>query len=436
MGSNVVTPGPRTAMARRAAQSALMGSAVEFYDFTLFTTASALFLGPVFFAPLGSRQATVAAFITFGSAFLARPLGAIVLGHVGDRVGRRAALIWSVTLMGVATTGIGLLPGYGTLGIAAPVLLLALRLVQGFSAGGEQAGSNALSLEHAPDSERNRHAAWTMQGVSLGTMLGKVAFLVVVWLPPPALLTWGWRLPFLAAGPLMLVAVAIRRTVSEPPRFTRLAEAGGLARRPAVEVLTGHWRAVLAVAAGSLFAVGGAVLNVYGLSYATAHGTGAGQYLALITAVTALGLLFQPAWARWSDRVGRRPVFVGCCFGAAALYFAYLPALGSGSLVLVGLASVAMMAMWSGANAVSAAWFAELFPTRVRHTGAALGGQLGMVVVGFAPAIMTALEGRAEPDWLPVAVFGATCLVLAGSAGLIAVETYTRSLVDADPVSR
>ena len=423
-------------MARRAARSALLGSAVEFYDFTLFTTASALVLGPVFFAPLGPRQATMAAFVTFGSAFLARPLGAILLGHLGDRVGRRSALIVSVTVMGAATTGIGVLPGYATIGVAAPVMLLILRLLQGFSAGGEQAGSNTLTLEHAPDAERNRYSAWTMQGVSLGTLLGKVAFLIVVWLPRPDLLAWGWRVPFLAAGPLMLVAVAIRRTVEEPPRFTRLAETGGLARVPAVEVLTHHWRAVVAVAAGSLFAVGGAVLNVYGLSYATRHGTAPGQYLAIITVITALGLVFQPLWAGLSDRVGRRPVFVGSCLGAALLYFAYLPALGSGNLALVAVASVAMMSMWSGANAVSSAWFAELFPTRVRHTGAALGGQLGMVVVGFTPAIMTSLEGGREAGWLPVAGFGAACLLVAAAAGLLTTETYTRSLADADSASR
>jgi len=426
----VQTAADQFAMARRAAVSALLGSTVEYYDFTLFTTASALFLGPVFFAPLGPRQATIAAFLTFGSAFLARPLGAVVLGHLGDRTGRRRALIWSVTLMGLATTGIGLLPPYAAIGPAAPVALLALRLLQGFSAGGEQAGSNALTLEHAPPGSRNRHTVWTMQGTSLGTMLGKLAFLVVFVLPQESLLSWGWRLPFLVAGPLMLVAVAIRRTVSEPPVFTSLAEAGQLARVPVGELLRHHRRAVLAVAAGTLLAVGGAVLNVYGLGYATAHGTSPAAYLGVITGVTALGLAFQPFWARVSDRLGRRPVFFWSCLAAAAVYFAYLPAIASANLWLVALASVAMMLPWSAANAVSAAWFAELFPTAVRHTGAALGGQLGMIVVGFAPAIMTGLEGRAEPGWLPVAGFGATCLVVAALSARVTPETLGRRLDD------
>lgn len=414
-------------MARRAAQSALLGSAVEYYDFTLFTTASALFLGPVFFAPLGPLQATLAAFLTFGSAFVARPVGAVLFGHLGDRVGRRASLIASVTLMGAATTLIGLLPGYAAGGVAAPVALLVLRLLQGLSAGGEQAGSNTLTLEHAPAGERNRFAAWTMQGTSLGTMLGKVAFLSVVWLPQPALLSWGWRLPFLVAGPLMLVAIAIRRRVTEPAEFTRLAGTGELARVPVAEVVARHWRSVLLVAVGTLFAVGGAVLNVYGLSYATARGTSAGGYLAMITVVTGLGLVLQPLWARLSDRVGRRPVFIGSCLVGAVLYFAYLPALGSGDLLLIGLASAAMQTAWTAANAVSAAWFGELFPTRVRHTGAALGGQLGMIVVGFAPAIMTSLEG-ATGGWPPVAAFGAGCLLLASAAAWLGAETHTRPL--------
>ncbi len=419
-------------MARRAAQSALVGSTVEYYEFTLFATASALFLGPVFFAPLGTAQGTVAAFLTFGSAFLARPLGAVLFGHLGDRVGRRAALIWSVTLMGAATTAIGLLPGYAAIGPAAPVLLLVLRLCQGVSAGGEQAGSNALALEHAPATARNRYAAWTMQGTSLGTLLGKVAFLSVVWLPGPELLGWGWRLPFLFAGPLMLVAIAIRRTVAEPPAFTELARAGRLSRVPVAEVLARHWPRVLAVAVGTLFAVGGAVLNVYGLSYATARGTSAGEYLTMISLVTALGLALQPVWARLSDRIGRRPVFLGSCVAAALLYFGYLPALGSGDIVLVALASSAMLAAWSAANSVSAAWFGEVFPTRVRHTGAALGGQLGMIVVGFAPALMTALE---PAGWVAVALFGAGCLLLAAAAGRALPETGSGALAEGTAVA-
>lgn len=418
-------------MATRAATSALLGSAVEYFDFTLFATASALFLGPVFFAPLGPLQGTLAAFLTFGSAFVARPLGAVLFGHLGDRTGRRAALIWSVTLMGASTTAIGLLPGYAAIGTAAPIMLLLLRLLQGVSAGGEQAGSNALTLEHAPADARNRLAAWTMQGTSLGTLLGKLAFLGVVWLPQPTLLSWGWRLPFLVAGPLMLVALAIRRSVSEPPAFLDLAESGGLARVPVARVLRGHWRGLLTVAVCTLFAVGGAVLNVYGLSYATARGTTAAGYLVMISLVTGLGLLLQPAWARLSDRVGRRPVFIGSCLAAAALYFAYVPALGSGNLLLLGLGSTAMMAAWSAANAVSAAWFAELFPTAVRYTGAALGGQLGMIVVGFAPAIMTGLEGF---GWPVVAAFGAGCLLLAAGAAWFGAETYSRPLAPVAPL--
>lgn len=213
-------------MASRAARSALLGSAVEYYDFTLFATAPALVLGPVFFARLGPAPATVAALVTFGSAFVARPLGAVLFGHLGDRLGRRKALIWSVTLMGLATTGIGLLSSFAQAGVIAPVRPLVLRLLQGLSAGGEQAGSNALSLEHAPEGARNRFAVWTMQG----TLLGKLAFLGVLWMPRDALLAWGWRLPFLVAGLLLIVALVIRRTVAEPPVFADAAAAGELAR--------------------------------------------------------------------------------------------------------------------------------------------------------------------------------------------------------------
>ncbi|MCL1898474.1 MAG: MFS transporter, partial [Micrococcales bacterium] len=248
-----------TSGARRAATSALLGSAVEYYDFTLYATAAALFLGPIFFKPLGATAGTLAAFTTFGLAFVARPFGALLFGHIGDRRGRRQALTWSVALMGMATCGIGLLPSYASIGPTAPALLVLLRMLQGLSAGAEQAGSNALTIENAPPGRRGQFAAWTMQGTALGTLAGKLAFIAVVSMPQAQLLRWGWRLPFLAAGPLLVVAWWIRRRATDGPIFFE-ALASGPTKAPAQMVLRRHWRTVLVVAGGTLLMGGGAAL--------------------------------------------------------------------------------------------------------------------------------------------------------------------------------
>lgn len=412
---------------RRAAVSALLGSAIEYYDFTLFATASALVLGPVFFAGVGTAQPTLAALLTFGLAFVARPLGAVVFGQFGDRVGRRPALVASVTLMGLATTAIGLVPGSKQWGLVAPLALVVLRFAQGLSAGGEQAGSNALTVEHAGPGERGALATWTMQGTTLGTLAGKLAFLAIVGLPLADQLAWGWRLPFLAAAPLLAVVLWIRSRLREPEIFVRARAA-----RPAAgvgEVLRHHWRAVLVVAAGTLYAVGGAALNVYGLAWATGRKlVTADGYLWVLSGATLLGLLVQPVWGRASDRWGRRPVFVTAALATAALMFAFFATLATGSLPLFAVAAAALSLGWSGCNAVSASQFAELFPTPVRHTGAALGGQLGIIVAGFTPAIMDTLAAPGPSGWAGPAAFGAACLIAAGAASWVARETAREDL--------
>ena len=423
---------PVSSPARRAASSALLGSTVEYYDFTLYATAAALFLGPLFFKPLGPAAATVASFVTFGLAFVARPVGAIVFGHIGDKIGRRDALTWSVVLMGLATLAIGLLPTYAQIGLAAPVGLVVLRLLQGLSAGAEQAGSNALTLENAPEGRRGRFAAWTMQGTALGTLAGKLAFIAVVSMPQQQLMDWGWRLPFLAAGPLLLVAWWIRRRATDAPVF-RAAQANRSGGRPVAQVLRHHWQTVALVAGGTLLMGGGAALNVFGLNVATEFG-GFEQrtFLIILAVVTALELLVQPLWASLADRIGRRPVLIGTLVAEAGLFFIYLPALTSGSVWRLGLAALLMALAWSGANAVSAAFFAEQFPTPVRYTGTALGSQLGMILVGFLPAFMLSALGQQGLGLVPAALVGAVFMLVAALSCLLARETAHRSMQQLD----
>lgn len=419
-------------MAKKAAISALVGSTVEYYDFTLFATASALIFGPVFFAPLGDVGGLLASFGTFGVAYVARPLGAIVFGGLGDKLGRRNTLMWVLLLMGAATFLIGCLPSYGTIGIAAPILLVLLRLLQGLSAGGEQAGANSLSVEHAPDGKRGLYASWTMQGTSLGTLLGSLMFIGITSLPKEVLLGGGWRIPFLLAGPLMLVALWIRRQVSETQAFRETqAEPAGAVAVPVKEVFTDHFPALLRVMGCSLLAVSGSAVNVFGLAYATKTvGIAANVYLMLGIGIGVLGLIAQPLWARLSDRVGRRPVFAGSMLGTAVGMFVFFAALSTGNALLYVPALTLMMLVTTGANAVGASFYTEMFPTRVRYTGAALGTQLGFIIAGFAPAIMTAIQGPGKNGWVPVATFAAACMVIAALSAWSARETATTDLED------
>lgn len=429
MPTTTTQTAPNTKMAKRAALSALVGSTVEYYDFTLFATASALVFGPVFFSPLGDLGGLLASFGTFGVAYVARPLGAILFGALGDRIGRRDTLLWVLSLMGLATFLIGMLPDYATIGIAAPIALVVLRLAQGLSAGGEQAGANSLSLEHAPDGKRGLYASWTMQGTSLGTLLGSIAFIIIASMPQDFLLGFGWRIPFLIAGPLMLVALWIRKQVAETQAFVEAKQEATEARVPVAEVLTQHWKALLRVIGCSLLAVSGSAINVYGLAFATKSvGIPANVYMLIGIAFGVVGLVMQPLWAKLSDRVGRRPVFAASMLATAAAFFVFFPALATGDIVFYGPALLLMAVVATGANAVGASFYTEMFPTRVRYTGAALGTQLGFIVAGFAPAIMTAIQGEGSGGWVPVATFAAACMLIAALSAWSAKETAQTDL--------
>ena len=426
--TRVSEPGSR--MAKRAALSALFGSTVEYYDFTLFATASALVLGPVFFAGLGVVGGQLASFATFGVAYIARPLGAVIFGGLGDRIGRKRTLMLTLNLMGIATFVVGLIPSYATIGVAAPIILVALRLLQGLSAGGEQGGSNSLTLEHAPSGRRALYASWTMQGTSLGTLLASVLFLVFASLPGDVLLTWGWRVPFLLAGPLMLVALFIRRSVEETHAFLETKALNLEAKVPLVDVFRYHWRSVLRVVCCSLLAVAGSTVSVYLLGYATTTVHIAASIVLVASIVSGvIGLIAQPLWAVLSDRIGRRPVFAGSMVLTAVLWFPVFWIVTGGNVALIIVALCVIGTVAAAANAVGASMYTEMFPTRVRYTGVAIGTQIGFIMAGFAPAIEQALGVH---GWLPVAIFAAVCMLIAAASSLLGRETNTLTLTTID----
>ncbi|GAA3751329.1 MFS transporter [Microbacterium kribbense] len=407
---------------------------MEYYDFTLFATASALILGPVFFAGLGPVGGQLAAFGTFGVAYVMRPLGAILFGWLGDRIGRVRTLVYTLVLMGTATFAVGLIPSYETIGIAAPILLIALRLLQGLSAGGEQGGSNSLTIEHAPQKRRGLYASWTMQGTSFGTLLSATVFLFIVLLPHDVLLGWAWRIPFLVSAPLTLVALFIRESVDETDAFLMTKRQKLAPKVPLVDVFRFHWRSVLRVVLCSLLAVSGSTVSVYMLGYA-ANTDKIPVSMILIALIISgvVGLIAQPLWGALSDRIGRRWIFAGTMTLTAILWFPAFALLTVGSLIAIIIIFSVLGAVAGGANAVGASMYTEMFPTRVRYTGVAIGTQLGFIVAGFAPTIEEALATNGR-GWIPVAIFAAACSIIAAISAMSGRETSSLALSDIDNV--
>ncbi|MFG3050230.1 MFS transporter [Kitasatospora sp. NPDC048239] len=399
----------------RAAAAALIGTAIEFYDFFIYGTAAALVFGKVFFPELGTVGALLAAFSVYAVAFLARPLGAVVFGHFGDRLGRKVTLVVSLLLMGLSTAAVGVLPGYEAWGWWSPVALVLLRVCQGVGLGGEWGGAALLIAENAPAGRRGRYGAFLQLGPTSGFVLANGVFLVLqLALDQRAFDTWGWRVPFLASLALVAVGLFVRLRITETPLF----RAGERRERPPVaEVLRGHWRTVL-LGCGAI-TVGYALFyltTTYALAYAT---TGLGVPSTLVLSMLLVGAVGKGAtvWvsARRSDRWGRRRM-LQLATGLAMLWSLVLfPLLETVRRPLMFLALAGAMVVLGGLLGPLAAYLPELFPTRVRYTGAALTYNLGGVVGGATtPLIATRLTGAygtAEPVGWYLAALGAVALL-------------------------
>lgn len=409
----------------KAALAAFMGSTMEYYDFFIYGTAAALVFPKLFFPTDNPALGTVAAFATFGVAYVARPLGGLVLGHFGDRLGRRNILLVVLLIMGLASLGVGLLPTYGTVGIIAPILLVVCRLAQGFSAGAESSGASSLTIEHSPEGRRGFFTSFVMNGYAAGMVLSTVVFIPVTALPEEAMMTWGWRVPFWLSAVVLVIAFWIRRRLDETPEFEAKQEEGAVKKLPAKDVLRYQGLDVLRVVGMSIFMVMQTLFTVFGLSYATTTGHFEQAQILTINAVSiGLSMLVMPLAGALSDRWGRRPLLIASIIGTAVTFFLYFMALSSGSVWLVALASFAFMTiMYSTFNGIWTSYFGELFATPVRYSGMAMGNQLGLVVAGFGPSIAGMMMGDGVHGWVPVAVFGAICSAIALVACISARET-------------
>ncbi len=407
----------------RAAVASFMGSAVEYYDFFVFGSASALIFPTVFFGS-GDQAALVMSFATFGFAYIARPLGAVVLGHFGDRIGRQKVLMFTLVVMGVSTFVIGCLPSFKSIGWWAPVLLVICRLMQGLSAAGEQAGASSLSLEHAPDNRRSFFTSWTLTGTQGGQILAALIFIPVVALPDEIKYTWGWRVPFWLSAVVVIVAFYIRRSLHEPPEFAKAKKRGDVVKVPMVELFRYHWRSVLRVVFCAFIAAVSTVFGNLALAYGKSVGLVETMTLWLVVVANIVALLTQPLFGMLSDRIGRKPVFIYGAISSAAMMPFYMMSMSSGKPWLTFLLAVLTFSCgYAAANAVWPSFYGEMFPTSVRFSGMAIGTQLGFLMAGFAPTIVTALGG-AEKGGLPViAAFTAMICLIATLSALTARET-------------
>jgi MFS family permease len=421
----------RRSESRRVALASAVGTTIEWYDFFIYGTAAAVVFGPQFFPQVSEFAGTLAAFATFAIGFIARPLGGVVMGHYGDRLGRKFMLVWALMLMGLATLGIGLLPPYAQIGVWAPVLLTTLRFVQGFALGGEWGGAVLMSVEHAPEGRRGLFGSVVAMGLPAGIVLSNVVFIIVTTvLSPEQFASWGWRIPFIASVALVAVGMFVRLSVAESPVFADVLRAGTARRMPVVDVLRTDARTVL-LAAGSYIGISGLgyILLVYFVTYATRRlGLALPTALMLIVAASIAGAPGTMWFAHLSDRIGRRRI-MQWGLGALALWsLIFFPLVDTGSIPLIALSLCGMMFLQGAYLGPQPAVFSELFAPAIRYSGASLSLTLGTIFGGaLAPFIATTLYGISGNSWL-VTAYLTTLSLISWLCSLGLRETYREDL--------
>lgn len=421
---------PRTSM-RKVVASSLIGTSLEWYDFFLYGSAAALVFDELFFPNYDPVVGTILAFATFAVGFISRPLGGVVFGHLGDRIGRKNVLVITLILMGVATMAIGVLPTYGTIGVLAPVILVVLRFLQGLGLGGEWGGAVLMPFEHAKANRRGFASSWPQSGGPLGMLLATAVIAVVGGVfTDEQFLDWAWRIPFLFSGVVVLVGLWIRFSISESPTFEEAKASGDLPSNPVAEVMRHHRPA--------FFRAMGARIGVDILYYTLA--------LLVLTYVTQrlelprnvalfaviVGSIVQacliPIFGALSDRIGRRPVMIGGAVAGAVWAFAFFPLLDTKSPALIIVAVTVGLMTHAALYGAQAAFISELFPPRVRYTGASMGYQFAGILGGaFAPIIALALLDRFDTP-MSISVY-----VLAGLALVVATVAFSKETAFGDP---
>lgn len=437
MDNTVVKPeGPREPhlpkTPRKAAVSAWIGSALEYYDFFVYGTAAALIFPKIFFPAGDPATATIASLATFGVAYVARPIGSFVLGHMGDTIGRKRVLVITLFGMGIATFLIGCMPTYDQIGIAAPILLLVLRVCQGLAVSGEQSSASSTSLEHAPATQRAFYSSFTLAGTQGGLILATAIFIPISALPDESLLTWGWRIPFLLSFVVMVVGWWIRRNLHESPAFEEERQQDEVLKTPFKELFRDYTPDVLKIILAALASVISTIFGIFLLTYGVnTIGLSRTTLLLLQIVTNIIALAAIPAAGYLADRVGRKPVYVTGVFGCAVLIWPFIWAVSQGYMVLIWVIGIVMIScFYSGYGGAAFALWNEQFDVRVRMSGVAVGTQFGFALGGFAPAIAVALAGPKLENWVPVAAMSSGAALVATVAALTMRETFRTPMFD------
>jgi MFS family permease len=422
---------------KKAAASGWIGSALEYYDFFIYATAAALVFPQIFFPSNNPTVAIIASLATYGVGYVARPIGAFFLGHWGDTHGRKTVLIVCMFLMGISTMAVGFLPTYQQVGVLAPVLLVILRLIQGFAVAGEISGASSMILEHAPFGRRGFYASFALQGVQAGQILAAAVFLpLAAYMPAEAFNSWGWRIPFLLSFFVIIAGYIIRRKVDETPAFAKEDEQGNVPRAPIIQAFRLNWKDMLRVICMALMNVIPVVATIFGAAYAVQPAYGIGfekdLYLWIPVLGNMLAVFIIPFVGNLSDKIGRKPPIIVGALCSGLLAFGYLYAI---SIKNVPLAICMSLLMWGvvyqGYNAIFPSFYPELFPTRTRVSAMAISQNVGTTITALLPALFATVAPPGSAN-IPLTVgaiaFGIT--VIAALAAVTARETYRININD------
>ncbi|MBG88850.1 MAG: MFS transporter [Verrucomicrobiales bacterium] len=415
------------ASVRKVVLASFVGTTIEWYDYFIYGTAAALVFGQLFFPTENEFVGTMAAFGSFAVGFFARPLGGVIFGHYGDRIGRKAMLVTTLMMMGLATFCIGCLPTYEQVGIAAPILLVLMRVLQGFGVGGEWGGAVLMAVEHGHAGRRGFYGSCVQMGVPVGLLLATGVFAIFSSMPEEEFMAWGWRVPFLLGIVLLGIGMFIRVRVMESPLFAKEQEKKGVAKLPIVEVFKNHPKNVL-LAMGARFAENCCfyIFSVWVLTYGVKE-LGLEKRILLTGVWIAAGVqIFAiPAFGILSDRIGRRPVYLTGTIFIALLAFPFFSMINTKEATMIWLAIVLGLVGHAAMYGPQAAFFSELFGTRVRYSGASIGYQLASPFAGgIAPMIATYLLHKSEGDTAPVSLYLIGTAVVTLIAIWLAKETY------------
>jgi MFS family permease len=421
---------------RKAAASGWVGSALEYYDFFIYAQAAALVFPNIFFPKGHPQVAIVASLALFGVGYVARPLGAFFLGHWGDTHGRKTVLVLCMLMMGMSTFLVGVLPTYSAIGIWAPILLVILRLIQGFAVGGEISGASAMIVEHSPFGRRGYFASFTLQGTQGGQILAAAVILPLsALLSKGAFQSWGWRIPFLLSAFVVLAGYIIRRRVDETPAFREEAAHGEVPAAPIVQAVRESGPDMLRVIGMALMNVVPTATTVFGATYATNKAYGINisttAYLWISVVGNAVAMLLIPFVGSLSDRIGRRPLIIAGALSSGALSYLYLHFVSQDNLPAAFITAIVMWGIvYQGYNAVFPSFYQELFPTRTRVTAFAVSQNIGTAITAFLPTIYAAVAGPGTNVPVIVGTFTFGCAIIAAIAAFSARETYRVHLND------